>query len=304
MTSLAAPFDNFPAMNRRRTDAGNTDAATVLRSEQQAEALAFLAQHSLHNVCMMSMIRDNGLVSPLNRGAFYASRNAQGQLEGVALIGHATLFCAHTEGALAAFARLARQSPRAYMLMGEQEEIERFWRYYREGGQQPPHVICRELLLEQRWPVMVREAVPGLRQATLDDLELVMPVHAALAFAESGVNPLEVDSLGFRLRCARRIEQGRTWVLVAGQRLIFKVDVQSDTPDVIYLEGAWVNPQERGNGYGKRCMSQLERKFLERTQSVCVLVNEQNEHAQRLYLGNGYRLRDLYDTIFLRRQAN
>lgn len=304
MSPLAKTIAASKPANRRRTDTTNLAAVTALRNEHQAEALAFLAGQSLHNVCLTGFIRDNGLVSPLNRGTFYACRNLQGEFEGVALIGHATLFDARTEGALAAFARLARKNPHVYMLMGEREKIAQFWRYYTEGDQDLPHILCRELLLEQRWPVMVREEVFGLRQATLDDLELVMPIHASLAFAESRINPLEIDPLGFRLRCARRIEQGRTWVLVADGKLIFKADIQSDTPDVIYLEGVWVNPQERGNGYGKRCMSQLERKLLERTQCVCLLVNEENKQAQGLYLGNGYRLRAIYDTIFLQRSTS
>ena len=44
--------------------------------------------------------------------------------------------------------------------------------------------------------------------------------------------------------------------------LMFKADVITDTPEVVYLEGVWVDPSERGNGNGLRCMSQLNREFL------------------------------------------
>ncbi len=71
-----------------------------------------------------------------------------------------------TEAALAAFARLAQDCPNVHMLLGEQEKVEQFWRYYSEGGQ-TPHLICRELLFEQRFPVAVREHIAGLRLATL-----------------------------------------------------------------------------------------------------------------------------------------
>ena len=36
------------------------------------------------------LIRDNGIVSSLNRGTFYGCRDLNGNLEGVALVGHAT----------------------------------------------------------------------------------------------------------------------------------------------------------------------------------------------------------------------
>jgi predicted GNAT family acetyltransferase len=85
-----------------------------------------------------------------------------------------------------------------------------------------------------------------LRLATLDDLHLVAPVHAAMAEAESDINPLEKDREGFLSRCARRINKNRVWVIVKDQRLIFKADIQAETPEVIYLEGVYVSPKARG----------------------------------------------------------
>jgi predicted GNAT family acetyltransferase len=157
---------------------------------------------------------------------------------------------------------------------------------------------CRELLFELRWPVAVWESVSALRLATLDDLDLIMPVHTRMALEEGGVDPMERDPEGFRRRCARRIELGRTWVWIEDQQLMFKADVISDTPEVIYLEGVWVNPEQRSQGYGLRCMSQLARNLLSRTQALCLLVNEQNKEARRFYARAGYKLRAVYDTIF------
>jgi predicted GNAT family acetyltransferase len=158
---------------------------------------------------------------------------------------------------------------------------------------------CRELLFELRWPVEARAEIPCLRLGTAADLELIMPVQAQMAFDESGVNPLERDPKGFRRRCARRIEQGRTWVSIEAGKLIFKADIVSDTSSVIYLEGIWTNGERRAQGYGLRCMSQLARLLLRRTQSICVLVNEKNTTAHNFYQQAGYKLRAVYDTIFL-----
>ena len=52
---------------------------------------------------------------------------------------------------------------------------------------------CRELLFELQWPVGVCDEVPGLRLASKEDLELVVPVQAPMAFEESSVNPLQND---------------------------------------------------------------------------------------------------------------
>ncbi|MFL6337274.1 MAG: GNAT family N-acetyltransferase [Pyrinomonadaceae bacterium] len=277
---------------------GAVPAAQPLTEEHKEEVLGFLASRPVHTVVMAGFIRDNGMESPLNRGAFYGCRDAEGRLVGVALIGHATLVETESDAALAAFARVARDCPRAHVMMGESEKIERFWEHYAEGGR-TPRLICRELLMEQRWPIQVREAVPELRPAAPEDLDQVMTVQAELAFAESGVNPLETDPEGFRRRCLRRIEQGRVWVWVEEGRLVFKADIVSETPAVKYVEGVWVAPEQRGRGYGLRCLSQLSRELLARSSAVTLLVNEKAPGAVAFYRRAGYKLRSYYDTIYL-----
>jgi ribosomal protein S18 acetylase RimI-like enzyme len=273
---------------------------TRLSNQDEAEVLEFLARRPLHTVTMVGFIRDNGLVSPLNRGTFYCCRNRKGEIEGIALIGHATLLETTTERAVEAFADLARQCTNAHLIMGEQQRVEDFLNYYANGGQEL-RLACRELLFELRWPIEANQGISELHQATLEDLDLVMPVHAELALAESGVNPLEKDPEGFRQRCARRIKQGRTWVVVdSNGELTFKAEVVSESSEVTYLEGIWINPKTRRQGLGRRCMFQLAQNLLSSTKSLCLLVNETNTTAQHFYQKAGYRIRGAYDSIFLK----
>src|SRR5437773_5547265 len=281
----------------RATIADNSLSVHQLRAGQESEVLAFLAERPLHTVVMAGHIRDNGLESPLNRGSFHACRDREGRLAGVALMGHATLVETRSEAALAACARFAQTCPVAHMIMGEQEKIDRFWRYYAKVGQSPRRVR-RALMLEQRRPAKPHEPVRDLCLATLDDLDQVMLVQGKMAFAESGINPLEVDAAGFRMRCARRIEQERVWVWMKDGRLIFKADIISETPQAIYLEGIYVNEQERNRGSGARCMSQLGRTLLSRVGSLCLLVNDENRKAQLFFERIGFKLDSYYDTIF------
>lgn len=271
-----------------------------LTNNDAAEVLEFLSQRPIHTVAMMSMIRDNGVVSAFNRGTFYGCRDLNGQLEGVALVGHATLMETVSNRALAALARVARECPNTHMIMGEKERIADFWNHYSETGRKQ-RLACREWLFELSLPADVREPIAGLRPATAAELELVMPIQAELAYAESGINPMQVDPDGFRERCLRRIEQGRTWVLVENNLLVFKADVISKTPEVIYLEGIWLRENYRNKNLGKRLMSELMRRLLENTKSVCLLVNETNEWAQGFYRKCGFNFRATYETIFLPR---
>ena len=285
---------------------GELQASSVtahqLTNEEEGEVLAFLALRPIHTVFLAGFIRDNGLVSEFNRGAFYSCRDERGELEGVALIGHATLVEARTERALTLFAQLVGECPTAHLIMGEQDKLEQFQKHFTRAGV-TPRLVCRELLLEQQWPVEEYAPVPGLRPATFDDLEHVLAINAEMAMEESGVNPMEKDPIGFRVRTARRIEQNRVWVWIEDDCLIFKADIVADTPEVIYLEGVYVNPNQRGRGLGLRCFSQLCHLLLARTISICLLVNERNRRAQSLYHKAGYRLRSRYDTIFFQQHA-
>lgn len=271
-----------------------------LMNGDEAEVLEFLAQRPIHTVAMMSLINDNGLVSPLNRGTFYGCRDLNGLLEGVALVGHATLMETVSDRALAALAQVAQQCANTHMIMGEKERVADFWGHYAAAGRQQ-RLACREWLFELSWPIEARESVAGLRRATPAEIDLVMPVQAELAYAESGINPLQIDPEGFRKRCLRRIEQGRTWVVVEDGQLIFKADVISRTAEVNYLEGIWISEDRRSNGSGLRFMSDLMRRLLEDTKSICLLVNEANKLAQSFYRKCGFHFRATYETIFLPR---
>jgi predicted GNAT family acetyltransferase len=298
--SVAEFMDNVMERTQFLPDAKVGVTTSALEECEREEVLAFLAERPLYTVCMAGLIRDNGVDSPLNRGTFYGCRNTEGRLEGVALIGHATLLDARTRRSFMEFALIAQVSTRTHMIMGESEAVEEFWNHYADAGQQMRRA-GRELLFELRKPVELGSEIKGLRLATTEDLGLVAPVHAGLAEANSGINPLDVDPEGFRARYLRRIEQGRVWVIVGDDgHLVFKADVQAQTPEVIYIEGVYVNPAERGTGVGRTCLKQLSRELLLHTRAVCLLANVENARAHSFYRMCGFRLRGVYDTIFLR----
>jgi len=274
----------------------------LLKGEHEAEVLDFLSAHPLLTFVMTGWIKDNGLVSQLNRGTFYASRNHRGELDGVALIGHVTLFETNSERALAAFANLTNACPSAFVLMGESHKVSRFIDYFPEGRQ--PRQVFREALFEQRSKERVEEPVGHLRRATLEEVDLVVPVHAAMTVEETGINPLDVDPSGFRARCARRIQQGRVWVCVKDERLLFKADVISDLAEVNYLEGIYVDPEHRRQGLGTRCLKQLTNVLLTQTKSVCLLTKDEKSAAQACYRRAGYKLREYYETLFLEQESD
>ena len=281
--------------------AGDSCIAFQLTNDSEKEVLSFLAERPLQTITLTGFIRDNGLAAAANRGTFHGVRNDRGQLEGVALIGHATLMETRTQRAVQAFAAVAQKTSTTHIILGEQDQIEEFWSFYENGGQEM-RLACRESLFELREPIEKLEEVPGLRLATLEELDLIVPVHAEMASVESGINPLDKDADGFRERCKRRIEMGRTWILLEDDTLIFKAEVISATKEVVYLEGVWVNEKTRGAGYGVRCLSQLSRELLKGTKSISLLVDQTNQRAQAFYGKCGFKFLTTYDTIFLEQE--
>jgi predicted GNAT family acetyltransferase len=270
-----------------------------LAAGDEAEVLDFLSARPIHTVLMASMIRDNGLLSPQNRGSFYACRSRQGDLEGVALVGHVTVIEAGTEASLAAFARLTRHCLNTHLIRGEREMMKRFWSHYANAGQEPRR-ISSELLFEQREVLSESEPVNDLRPATLSELDQVLKINATMALQEGGTSPLNRDPGGFRQRTARRIECNRVWVWARDEKLIFKADVIAETPEVVYLEGVHVDAEERMKGYGRRCMTQLARLLMTRSKSICLTINQQNKKALAFYAKAGYQFHSNYETIYLR----
>ena len=286
--TIRGPAVPFPGPN----------AAVLLDNDEKTEVLEFLERRPAETAMLSGLIRDNGLRNGFNRGDFYGCRNRQGQFEGVALIGHATLFETSTNRALRSLARVAETCATTHMIMGEAGLLDRFCGFYSQP-RQPRRKACRERLLELRNPVPARQGVPYLRPATMRDLDLLLPIHAQMALDESGVDPLAKDPQSFRDRYARRVRKSRTWVWIESGKPIFKAEIVSKTPRVSYLEGVWTNPENRSRGQGTNCLLQLSKRLLETSDSICVFVNEENRAALRFYERAGFKSKSTYDTIFL-----
>jgi len=246
---------------------------------------------------MSGFIHDNGLASPLNRGCFYACHNDQKNLTGVALLGHTMLFEAFGEGAIEAFAGLARQNASPHLLMGERTAVRQFWNSYAIGAESP-RLIHPIVFLQLSGPFKSHHSVTGLRLATPNDLEQVVHAHAAMAFETSGVDPLTKDAVGFRERYLRRIGKKRVWVLMKKERLIFKTDITAETPDVAYLEGVYVSPEERGKGLGRSCLQAIGCELLQRKKAIYLFTQNEDARLQSFYLNLGFTIAGHYDLLY------
>jgi uncharacterized protein len=167
------------------------------------------------------------------------------------------------------------------MIIGEQRAVDDLWHAAADRLPKP-----REDRPGQ--PVYAIRLAPepgetGLREATLFDLDQLIPVCAAAHAEELGVDPLERDRDGFRWRTRAQIEDGRSWLWVERGVIRFKAEASAWTPQAVQIQQVWVDPEVRRQGYGSRGMRDLCRLLLATTPVVTLFVRTDNLPAIRLY---------------------
>jgi ribosomal protein S18 acetylase RimI-like enzyme len=185
-----------------------------------------------------------------------------------------------------AFADAAARS-RARMVIGEEGAVGQLWQAVAERMPRP-----REDRPGQ--PVYVLDESPepggtGIREATLDDLDVLVPACARAHAEEIGLDPLRRDAEGFRWRTQAQIGEGRSWIWMEGETILFKAEASAWTPRAVQLQQVWVDPAVRGRGYAKRGMRDLCRRLLAQVPVVCLFVRADNETAIRVYEAIGMR---------------
>lgn len=173
----------------------------------------------------------------------------------------------------------ARGSPR--MLVGEEGAVTELWESLRKRLPAP---------IDDRpgQPVFVLDEAPesggtGLRPATLEDLELLVPACAAAYYEEVGIDAFGRDPDLFRWRTRSQVELGRSWVWVEDGRIRFKAEASAWTPSAVQLQQVWVDPALRGRGFAKRALADLCALLLQRAPTVCLFARPENLPALALY---------------------
>ena len=183
----------------------------------------------------------------------------------------------------------------ARMIIGEERAVNDLWDEARRRLPRP-----RDDRPGQ--PVYVLDAPPekggtGLRRATIDDLELLVPACAAAHREEIGIDPLRRDPEGFRWRTRAQIEEGRSWLWLEDGVIRFKAEASAWTPAAVQLQQVWVDPGARNRGYATRGMRDLCRLLLEKAPTVCLFVRPENAPALRVYERIGMRRTITYRSL-------
>ena len=240
------------------------------------QVLAFCAEDPVERVFLEDVAR-RGL------GRFFGIADAAGSLTALC---HAGANLVPSGSGCGAFAAVAAQS-RSRMIIGEAAAVGEVWDTAR-------HLLPAAREDRPHQPVYTIDEPPppgktGLRAATPRDLRRLVPACAAAHELELGIDPLRRDPDSFRWRTSAQIDEGRSWLWLENDVVLFKAEASAWTPQAVQLQQVWTDPEARGLGYASRGLRDLCRLLLEKTPTVTLFVRSENVEAIRLYERIGMR---------------
>jgi RimJ/RimL family protein N-acetyltransferase len=256
----------------------------ILVKPSNSQVLDFCARSPVERVFLEDVAR-RGL------GHFSALESAAGELTALCHVGANVV--PSGEGC-EAFADAALEGA-SRMLIGESGAVSALWAAIADRVPSP-----REDRLGQ--PVYAISTPPpagesGLRPARRADADRLIPACAAAHELELGIDPGGRDNEAFRWRTESQIDEGRSWLWLEDDVVLFKAEASAWTNAAVQVAQVWVDPVARGKGYGARGLRDLCRLLLETTPAVTLFVRTDNTAAIALYASIGMRRALSYRSI-------
>ncbi len=130
-------------------------------------------------------------------------------------------------------------------------------------------------------------------------MSLVYPACVAMYTEEVGVSPESGGSSDmYRARVTQLMSRGWSFARFEDGQLVFKAEVACATSEVAQIQGVWVPPERRGEGFATRGMAAVVRAVqADIAPTVSLYVNEWNEPARRAYERVGFVEAGQFSTI-------
>jgi RimJ/RimL family protein N-acetyltransferase len=266
-------------------DSIREDSSVVIEPTRD-QVLEFCAREPIERVFLEDIAR-RGL------GRFVALADDGGALSALCHVGANVV---PSGRGCAAFADVAARS-RARMVIGEESAVGEVWSAAWREFPRPREDRPGQPVYAIHEPPAPGDT--GLRAARLDDLDRVLPAAAAAHREELGVDPLRDDAQSFRWRTSAQIEEGRSWLWLENDVILFKAEASAWTPHAVQIQQVWVDPEARRRGYAQRGLRDLCRLLLEQVPAVTLFVRAENAVAIRVYEQIGMRRVLTYRSILL-----
>lgn len=267
------------------------ETTRVLEPGDLDAALAILHSEPVANAFVTSRVQVAGL-DPWRLGGEMWGWYADGMLTSLCYAGANLVPICATPEAVRAFAERARRSGRrCSSIVGPAEPTAELWRLL-----EPNWGPARDVRTNQ--PLMVADRLPGtvapdpcVRRIRKDEMETLMPACVAMFTEEVGVSPLAGDGgLLYQARVAELVGSGRAFGRIEDGKVVFKAEIGAATPHACQIQGVWVAPEYRGQGFAAPGMAAVLRYALADVAPVVSLyVNDFNAPARAAYRRVGFQ---------------
>ncbi|KMS70623.1 GCN5 family acetyltransferase [Streptomyces viridochromogenes] len=264
----------------------------VLEPSDLDAALAILDSEPVANAFVASRVQVAGL-DPWRLGGEMWGWYEGGMLTSLCYAGaNLVPICAGPRAVRAFADRARRAGRRCSSIVGPSEATAQLWRLL-----EPTWGPAREVRAHQ--PLMVTDHMPAdiapdpyVRRIRKDEMDTIMPACVAMFTEEVGVSPLAGDGgLLYQARVAELVGSGRSFArLDQNGRVVFKAEIGAATDRACQIQGVWVAPEYRGQGFAAPGMAAVLRYALADVAPVVSLyVNDFNTAARRTYTRVGFQ---------------
>ncbi len=256
---------------------------------RDTEALrALLARDPAHNLYLLGLLEEFGLVSAEQRGSFsYWGRFDGGTLTAALFVGGEgglLVPSAHDGASTGVIADALADRVRLRSAVGEKPAVDALVRSLCTGK---PKLSRTYRLFSVSADDLGPFTNPLLRLAREEDLARLLPLAAGAGKELHERDPLVEDSR-FEQRVAQRVRARRTYVLEENGELVFKVDIGSRSQYGAELEGLYTVPGHRRKGHAVLCLGQISRFLLSSLPRLTLRVEEKDESMARIARRVGY----------------
>lgn len=193
---------------------------------------------------------------------------------------------------------LNRSGRRSSSIVGPAEEVLDLWSRVAESWGPAREVRANQPVLAMRSNSSL-STDHDVRYSNLSDLEELLPACIAMFTEEVGISPtLNGGGAAYRNRISELVSSRRSFVKFLGSELIFKAEVGTVGAGVAQIQGVWVKPEYRGQGFSAPAMAAVVKLVLaDLAPVVSLYVNDYNEVALKTYRSVGFEQVDTFATV-------
>jgi GNAT superfamily N-acetyltransferase len=183
-------------------------------------------------------------------------------------------------------------------IVGPQEAVRVFWNGVADAWGRPRETRWEQPHLEIAGVPRVAPD-PEVRRTHRGDMPELYPACVAMYTEEVGVSPEEGGGADlYRARVTQLVNRGWSFARFDRGRLVFKAEVACATPYAAQVQGVWVPPERRNEGFataGMAAVVEIVRREI--APVVSLYVNDWNSPARAVYEKVGFRESARFATV-------